>query len=133
MCLEKRGDSYAKSLSKCVSARGKEILESGPVLASVFLDARYQVLLTQAQKKVAKDHILSILHLIKRLNSTSMKELSLSQSNTNDELESILKNAEEGSANDNNCDQLCIVEAFDNVKFTKKRKHNEFLAKLSIN
>ena len=48
--LAKKSDKYSSDLLQAVTARGKIILESPPVLASVFLDARYQLLLNSVQK-----------------------------------------------------------------------------------
>lgn len=47
--------------------RVKQIMESPPVLASVFIDSRYRVLLTPAQKLKAREHLTEVWHRYRKI------------------------------------------------------------------
>lgn len=62
--------------------RVKQIMESPPVLASVFMDSRYRVLLTSAQKLKAREHLTEIWHRHRKMRDPEERE-----SNDNDCIE----------------------------------------------
>lgn len=57
LTLQKMNSRYSDMLFAALKKRGEDILQSPSLLSSLFLDARFQLLLSDQEKKIAMDHI----------------------------------------------------------------------------
>lgn len=138
--VSKIDTALSKSLAKCIETRAYKLFNgagSEPIFAAVFLDPRYQILLTPVMKEKAINHICQLQNKIcsLELDDPQTSEPSTHDNLTNlfetgeisegDELENLLKENEEQPAstdqpltydNRNRQDIKLVLQKFDGFK-----------------
>jgi len=142
--VQKMNTTSSKIFEKCLEDRSTVILESNPLISCMYLDPRYQMLLSNPQKAKAKLHILKIHEYINR-NKNMAEKVNQSEHELNnivcvstseeedDDIEKLLKEKEKtlgpnfdkvaDQINDNQKQIKHNIEAFDNIKRLPKTEN----------
>lgn len=90
--VQKMIGSISVKFTAALSKRGELLLNNSCVYASVYLDPRYQVLLSDSEKDTAKKHLLKIFNLkSKFVDMRPLEESPISRVSSDDELEAMLQ------------------------------------------
>lgn len=114
---EKKLGALNMKFVTALKKRGEYLLNNSCVLAAVYLDPRYQILLSESEKELAKKHLLKAFECKTKLNTTgALVDSPQSELSSDDELESILGLMDRKETLPNKKTVVDKINCFDNVK-----------------
>lgn len=139
--IEKKCGIHSIVFANALKKRGELMLSNPPILACVYLDPRYQILLSNTEKKIAKNHLMIIYNKIHKITESSISRDS-PNSVSEDEVEIISKqlNNQDVIQSKKQVTVANFIDMFDGVKRISKDKnifqfwqnyHNDDLKKIA--